>query len=85
MAENLTTEGLDLVSLPIGTKLRIGKEILTEVTQIGKKCHEHCQIFEQVGTCVMPSEGIFVKVLKGGEVRTGDAIAVHEVRKGSEQ
>jgi MOSC domain-containing protein YiiM len=76
MAENLTTEGIDLVSLPVGTRLRIGERILTEVTQIGKECHNHCQIYEQVGTCVMPKEGIFVKVLKGGDVRKGDRITV---------
>lgn len=78
MAENLTTEGIDLVSLPIGTKLRIGDGVLAEVTQIGKECHDHCQIYEQVGTCIMPLEGIFVKVIKGGEVRKGDPISVLE-------
>ena len=76
MAENLTTKGIDLVSLPIGAQLRIGEEILAQVSQIGKECHDHCQIYEQVGTCVMPKEGIFIEVLKGGEVRKGDAISV---------
>ncbi len=75
-AENLTTEGINLISLPIGTKLKIGDEILTEVTQIGKECHNHCEIYEQVGDCVMPTEGIFVKVLVGGEVKRGDSIVV---------
>jgi MOSC domain-containing protein YiiM len=76
MAENLTTEGIELCALPIGTRLRIGETILTEITQVGKECHEHCQIFEQVGTCVMPQEGVFVSVLHGGEVKTGDPIVV---------
>ena len=78
MAENLTTEGIDLIALPIGIRLEIGNDILVEVTQIGKECHEHCEIFAQVGTCVMPTEGIFVKVIKGGEVTKGDSIRVTE-------
>ncbi|HEX3033167.1 MAG TPA: MOSC domain-containing protein [Bacillota bacterium] len=75
-AENLTTEGLDLVSLPIGTQLRIGADSLGEVTQIGKECHNRCAIYYQAGDCVMPKEGIFIKVLKGGNVATGDTIEV---------
>lgn len=74
-AENITTEGVELFTLPIGTQLEIG-ETLVEVTQIGKECHHHCQIYQQVGKCVMPTEGIFVKVLKGGLVRPGDEINV---------
>ncbi len=62
-----------LVSLPIGTRLAVG-ETIVEVTQIGKECHTRCAIFYQAGDCVMPKEGIFVKVLKGGVVRTGDPI-----------
>ena len=62
-AENLTTEGIDLPSLPIGTRLKIGREVLLEVTQIGKVCHNRCNIFYTVGDCVMPREGIFAKVL----------------------
>ena len=73
-AENLTTEGIDLPSLPIGTKLKIGGKVLLEVTQIGKVCHDRCNIFYTVGDCVMPREGIFAKVLVGGEVRVGDQI-----------
>lgn len=72
-AENLTTQGLDLIHFPIGTKLRIG-EALVEVTQIGKKCHQHCEIYKQVGKCVMPTEGIFARVLKGGLVKEADEI-----------
>jgi MOSC domain-containing protein YiiM len=73
-AENLTTEGLELFSLPVGTRLAIGGEILLEVTQIGKECHTRCAIFEQAGTCVMPTEGIFTRVIRGGIVRAGDPI-----------
>jgi MOSC domain-containing protein YiiM len=73
-AENLTTEGLELFSLPVGTRLAIGGEILLEVIQIGKECHTRCAIFEQAGTCVMPTEGIFTRVIRGGIVRAGDPI-----------
>lgn len=73
-AENLTTEGIDLVSLPIGTKVKIGERALGEVTQIGKECHNRCAIYYQAGDCVMPKEGIFIKVLVGGEVKEGDSI-----------
>ena len=75
-AENITTEGLDLVSLPIGTEVHIGSEVLGEVSQIGKECHTRCAIYYQAGDCVMPKEGIFIKVLKGGKVRVGDSIMV---------
>lgn len=74
-AENITTEGIDLPSLPIGTRLEIG-ETLHEVTQIGKECHTRCAIYHQAGDCVMPREGIFVKVLRGGTIRRGDRIDV---------
>jgi len=77
-AENITTEGLDLLQLPVGTRLRIGKEIELEVTQIGKTCHSRCAIYHQAGDCVMPKEGIFVKVIKGGVVRKGDPIRVQK-------
>jgi MOSC domain-containing protein YiiM len=73
-AENLTIEGIDLPSLPIGTHLKVGKNVLLEVSQIGKICHNRCNIFYTVGDCVMPREGIFAKVLQGGEIQTGDAI-----------
>jgi MOSC domain-containing protein YiiM len=74
-AENITTEGIDLPSLPIGTRLVIG-ETLNEVTQIGKECHTRCAIYQQAGDCVMPREGIFVKVLRGGTIRTNDIIEI---------
>lgn len=72
-AENITTEGITLYELPIGTKLKIG-ETLMEVTQIGKECHKGCAIRSQVGDCIMPREGIFTKVLKGGYIKSGDTI-----------
>ncbi len=74
-AENLTTEGIILYELPIGTKLIIG-ETEMEVTQIGKECHTGCAIREIVGDCVMPREGIFTKVLKPGWIKAGDTIEV---------
>ena len=75
-AENITTEGLDLVHLPIGTEMRIGNSVLLCVTQIGKKCHQRCAIYYQAGDCVMPKEGIFAEVIKEGEVKVGDEIIV---------
>lgn len=74
-AENITTEGIALHALPIGTRLRVGETEL-EVTQIGKECHAHCQVYQQVGMCIMPTEGIFTIVIHGGEIRAGDAIEV---------
>lgn len=75
-AENLTIEGIGLPSLPIGTKLKVGKKVLLEVSQIGKVCHNRCNIFYTVGDCVMPREGIFAKVLVGGEIRVDDRIEI---------
>ena len=75
-AENVTTAGLRLWELPIGTRLKLGDEVQLQVTQIGKTCHHRCQIFQQVGDCVMPREGIFAKVLQGGSVRVGDPISI---------
>ena len=74
-AENITTSGIELVSLPIGTRLRVGETEL-EVTQIGKECHTRCAIYYQAGDCVMPKEGIFAKVITGGVVRPGDEVRV---------
>ncbi len=73
-AENLTTEGIDLISLPVGTWIYIGEEVTLEITQIGKECHTKCAIFHKLGQCVMPEEGVFAKVVRGGVVRTGDSI-----------
>jgi len=75
-AENITTEGIKVAKLPVGTKVRLGDEVLCEVTQIGKVCHDRCAIYYQAGDCVMPKEGIFVKVLEDGKVRVGDGLVV---------
>lgn len=72
-AENITTKGIELNTLPIGTRLKIGQTI-QEVSQIGKTCHHGCAIKQKTGTCVMPTEGIFTIVIKGGTVRPGDKI-----------
>ncbi|MCF8001881.1 MAG: MOSC domain-containing protein [Halanaerobiales bacterium] len=77
-AENITTEGIELYTLPVGTKLNIGDDITLEVTQIGKECHHGCEILKQVGKCIMPEEGIFTKVIKGGIIKTGDEINIVE-------
>jgi len=74
-AENITTTGIDLVSLPIGTRLAVADTLL-EVTQIGKECHTRCAIYYQAGDCVMPKEGIFARVLKGGSISPGDSISI---------
>ncbi len=73
-AENLTTEGLEVASLPVGTRISIGKDLVLEVTQIGKECHSGCAIFRQTGKCIMPKEGVFARVLRGGSVCVGDQI-----------
>lgn len=78
-AENLTTRGIDVPGLHIGDRLRVGERVELEVTQIGKECHTRCAIYQQAGDCVMPKEGVFAKVLTGGEVRPGDAVVVHLV------
>jgi MOSC domain-containing protein YiiM len=76
-AENITTEGLELYSIPIGTKLQIN-EVLLEMTQIGKECHQKCAIYNQLKDCIMPREGVFAKVLVGGIVKPGDEIVIVE-------
>jgi MOSC domain-containing protein YiiM len=75
-AENLTTEEIDLISLPVGTRIAVGKQIVLEITQIGKECHAGCAIYRQVGKCIMPEEGVFARVIRGGPVRAGDQIKV---------
>lgn len=74
-AENITTEGIILYELPVGTRMKIG-ETIQEVTQIGKECHAGCAIAQKVGKCIMPKEGIFTRVIKGGVVKPGDTIEV---------
>ncbi len=77
-AENLTVEGVELYTLPLGTRLKVGGEVELEVTQIGKACHHGCAIRQQVGDCVMPREGIFARVIRGGKVSSGDTVEVRE-------
>ena len=74
-AENIMTEGIELYTLPIGTKLKVG-EVIFEVTQIGKECHQGCEIMKQVGSCIMPTQGIFGKVLKNGTIYVGDEVTI---------
>ncbi len=75
-AENLTTVGINVPGLTVGDRVRVGDEVELEVTQIGKECHARCAIYYQAGDCVMPKEGVFARVLKGGEVKPGDAVRV---------
>lgn len=75
-AENITTEGIILYNLPIGAKMKIGRDVALKVTQIGKECHHGCEILRQVGKCIMPEEGIFTKVINGGYVKEGDLIKI---------
>lgn len=73
-AENLTVEGIELCTLSPGARFRVSRDIILEITQIGKACHGGCTIFKEVGKCIMPREGIFAKVIEGGDVRPGDKI-----------
>ena len=73
-AENLTCEGVVLTALPVGTKIKIGNEVLLRISQIGKECHTGCAVFKQAGTCIMPKEGVFAEVLHGGKIKADDKI-----------
>lgn len=75
-AENLTTSGIELTSIPIGTHIQVGEDVILIVSQIGKECHNRCTIYHQAGDCIMPREGIFARVLKGGEIKVADEIKV---------
>ena len=75
-AENITTVDMNLASLKVGDKLKIGGDAVLEITQFGKECHARCSIYYQAGDCVMPSEGVFVRVLKGGVIKSGDKMEV---------
>ena len=75
-AENVTTEDIDLLALPLGTRVRIGDEVLLELSQIGKVCHTHCAIYHLAGDCIFPREGIFFVALEGGTIREGDPVQV---------
>jgi len=78
-AENITTEGIDLANLKIGDILKIGGEAVLEISKIGKECHKYCAIYYKIGDCIMPREGIFAKVSKGGQIAVGDDIEVIKV------
>ncbi len=78
-AENITTKGIDLLHLPIGTRIFVGDEVSLEVTQIGKECHAACAIRRQIGECIMPEEGIFARVVQGGLVKPGDRVKIGDV------
>jgi TatD DNase family protein len=71
--ENIVVDGIDFASLPVGTVFRCG-EVILEMTQVGKECHNHCEIYKHMGDCIMPREGVFAKVLQGGIIKTGDEI-----------
>jgi MOSC domain-containing protein YiiM len=82
-AENITTSGIDLLALPIGTTLRVGDSVLLEISQIGKVCHTKCAIFYQAGDCVMPREGLFAVVRQAGDVAVGDPVELVELGDGT--
>ncbi|KMZ55145.1 MOSC domain-containing protein [Dorea sp. D27] len=73
--ENLVVEGIDFKTLPVGTRFQCN-EVVLELTQIGKECHQGCEIFQKMGDCIMPREGVFAKVIKGGVIRTGDMLEI---------
>lgn len=77
-AENITTDGIRLWELPIGTHLQLGEQVVVEVTQIGKECHNRCAIYYKAGDCIMPREGVFARVLEEGKIRSGDPISIEE-------
>lgn len=83
-AENITTEAIEVMKLPVGTRIQIGNQVILEITQIGKECHQGCAIREKAGDCVMPREGVFARVIEGGTVSVGDAIKIcrHAFRVG---
>ncbi|MDR4497365.1 MAG: MOSC domain-containing protein [Candidatus Scalindua sp.] len=81
--ENLMTEGIDLSKLTIGSLLRVNNDVLLRITQIGKECHDRCNIYYQVGDCIMPREGLFAEVLKGGTIRVNDTIEVLNDKSGN--
>ena len=81
-AENITTEGMDLLALPLGTQVKIGDEVVLELSQIGKVCHKKCAIYYLAGDCIFPREGIFFEVVTGGTVSVGDSIIVTKMGDG---
>jgi len=77
-AENIATTGVDWKNIPVGTRIRLGKKVLVEITQIGKECHNRCAIYYKAGDCIMPREGVFARVLEEGKIRCGDPIRFEE-------
>jgi MOSC domain-containing protein YiiM len=77
-AENIATTGIEWIAVPVGTRFRLGKTALIEITQIGKECHNKCAIYYKAGDCIMPREGVFARVLEGGVIQCGDIIARSE-------
>ena len=75
--ENLVVSGIDLAGLPVGTRLGSG-DVLLEISQIGKECHTRCAIYHSMGECIMPAQGVFARVLRGGELRVGDTMGIRE-------
>ena len=73
--ENILVEGIDFKTLPVGTFFRCG-DVVLELTQVGKQCHSHCEIYHKVGDCIMPREGVFTKVIKGGKISVGDELLI---------
>jgi len=73
-AENIATTGIDWVNIPVGTKFKLGETAQVEITQIGKECHNRCAIYYKAGDCIMPKEGVFARVLKGGDIACGNKI-----------
>lgn len=78
-AENITTLGIDISSLPVGTRLQVGDQVVLEISQIGKECHTACAIRRQVGKCIMPEEGVFARVIQGGVVKPEDQLEVERI------
>ena len=77
-AENIATTGIDWKNIPVGTRVRLGKDVLVEITQIGKECHKRCAIYYKAGDCIMPREGVFARVLEEGKIKCGDRISIDE-------
>jgi MOSC domain-containing protein YiiM len=75
-AENIATVGVDWKTLPIGTRARLGEQVMIEITQIGKECHNRCAIYYKAGDCIMPREGVFARVLAEGRIKCGDAVKI---------
>lgn len=79
--ENIIIKGLDFSTLKVGDRLSLGNDVILEITQLGKKCHQHCTIYYRVGDCIMPRKGIFSKVLRGGSLKAGDEVKLLEEKK----